>query len=282
MKILKLLFTSSRPLSWVNTAFPFAAGYIILTGKLDPTFWIGTLFFLIPYNLLMYGLNDVFDYESDMRNPRKGGVEGAVLPKKYHRSVILASTLLPLPFMAWLLINGSFFASSILVVVLFFVIAYSAKGLRFKEVPVLDSITSSLHFVGPLLYAMALAGFSAAAWPYLVAFFLWGIASHAFGAIQDIIPDRTAKLRSIATIFGARTVVYLAATSYAVAAIILAVQDPQLVAVAFCGVLYLANTLDFVTITDTTSATARTGWKRFLWMNYLTGAVVTITMIVWN
>ncbi|HEY5229992.1 MAG TPA: prenyltransferase, partial [Galbitalea sp.] len=28
----KALFVSSRPLSWVNTAFPFAAAYLITTG----------------------------------------------------------------------------------------------------------------------------------------------------------------------------------------------------------------------------------------------------------
>ena len=74
----RLLFTSSRPLSWINTAFPFAAGYYMISGRVDATLIVGSLFFLIPYNLLMYGINDVYDYESDLRNPRKGGVEGAV------------------------------------------------------------------------------------------------------------------------------------------------------------------------------------------------------------
>ena len=42
-------------------------------------FVVGTLFFLVPYNLLMYGINDVFDYASDLRNPRKGGIEGGLV-----------------------------------------------------------------------------------------------------------------------------------------------------------------------------------------------------------
>jgi len=33
---LKALFVSSRPLSWINTAFPFAAAYV-LTSLLAPT-----------------------------------------------------------------------------------------------------------------------------------------------------------------------------------------------------------------------------------------------------
>jgi len=79
MNALKQLFWSSRPVSWINTAYPFGATYIFITHKIDLIFLVGTLFFLIPYNLLMYGINDVFDYESDLRNPRKGGIEGALL-----------------------------------------------------------------------------------------------------------------------------------------------------------------------------------------------------------
>ena len=82
------LFWSSRPISWINTAFPFAAAYFFATRSLDLNLLVGTLFFLIPYNLLMYGVNDVFDYESDLRNPRKGGIEGALLHPKWHRPTL--------------------------------------------------------------------------------------------------------------------------------------------------------------------------------------------------
>ena len=68
------LIGSSRPVSWINTAYPFAAAYLMAGGGITPALVVGTLWFLIPYNLLMYGINDVFDYESDLRNPRKGGL----------------------------------------------------------------------------------------------------------------------------------------------------------------------------------------------------------------
>ncbi len=73
--MLRTLLLSSRPLSWVNTAYPFAAAYLLAEERIDVPWVVGTLYFLIPYNLAMYGINDVFDYESDLRNPRKGGVE---------------------------------------------------------------------------------------------------------------------------------------------------------------------------------------------------------------
>lgn len=74
------IILSSRPISWINTAFPFAAAYLLSTREIDLTFVIGTLYFLVPYNLAMYGINDVFDYASDLANPRKGGIEGLSSP----------------------------------------------------------------------------------------------------------------------------------------------------------------------------------------------------------
>ena len=35
MKTLHTLLVSSRPLSWVNTAFPFAAAYLLTAGQID-------------------------------------------------------------------------------------------------------------------------------------------------------------------------------------------------------------------------------------------------------
>jgi 4-hydroxybenzoate polyprenyltransferase len=141
--MLKALFVSSRPLSWVNTAFPFAATYFMATREVDAVLIIGTIYFLIPYNLAMYGINDVFDYESDLRNPRKGGVEGALLDPRMHRPTIIAAILTNVPFLVYLGFVGSPLSWLVLAVSIFAVIAYSAKGLRFKERPFLDSLTSS-------------------------------------------------------------------------------------------------------------------------------------------
>ncbi|TPW75137.1 prenyltransferase, partial [Schumannella sp. 10F1B-5-1] len=50
----------------------------------------------------------------------------------------------------------------------------------------LDSLSSSIHFTGPAVYGLVLVGapWTAATWLVLVAFLLWGMASHAFGAVQ--------------------------------------------------------------------------------------------------
>ncbi len=279
---LKKLFWISRPISWPNTAYPFAVGYLLTGGSVDLTFIVGTLYFLGPYNLLMYGINDVFDYESDVKNPRKGGVEGMKEERAFHPTVIRAAILTNTPFLLYLLIAGDWAARLVLVIVVFSVIAYSLKGLRFKEKPFLDSITSSLHFVGPLLFALALHDFPEAAFGFVLAFFIWGMASHAFGAVQDIVPDKKAGIASIATYIGANRTVWFSYFMYVIAAIIVYFQGSQYLSVAIMGIVYAINISSYLTITEKTAATTNKAWKRFLWLNYLTGAIVTLVIIVVN
>jgi len=280
LSMLRKLFLISRPISWLNTAFPFAAGYIVSGGVINQSFILATVFFLIPYNLLMYGINDVFDYESDIRNPRKGGIEGMREQRTFHPTIIRASIILNVPFLVYLLAIGTTLSNIVLLALVFFVLAYSVAGLRFKEIPVVDSVTSSIHFVGPLIYALALTTSLKAAWVYLLAFFFWGMASHAFGAVQDIIPDREAKLNSIATFFGARNTVWFAMVLYIAASLIVASRGRELLPIACTGVIYVLNCLPFYQINDANSSITNRAWRRFIWLNMITGFIVTITLIL--
>jgi len=277
---------SSRPLSWVNTAFPFAAAYFVTTGRVDAVLVVGTFFFLIPYNLLMYGINDVFDYESDLRNPRKGGVEGALLDPSLHRIVIGAGVGLAVPTAAVMVVLVGFghpLSLLVLALSLFFVCAYSVPGLRFKERPVLDSITSSTHFVSPAIYGLVVAGaaFNASLVALLLAFFLWGMASHAFGAVQDVAPDRAAGIASIATVLGAARTVRLAVTFWALAGLLMLLTDWPGPLAAVLAVPYIAATLPYWSISDEESEKANRGWKWFLWLNFFTGFISTLLLIIW-
>ncbi|MBP6043559.1 MAG: prenyltransferase [Rhodoluna sp.] len=278
MKTFKALLQSSRPVSWINTAFPFAATYVFFTGRFDLTLVIGTLFFLIPYNLLMYGINDVFDYESDLRNPRKGGIEGALLDKSLHRLTIWTSILSCVPFVIYLLAVGNAASGAMLLFAVFTVLAYSVKGLRFKERPFLDSITSASHFVNPMLFAALLVGhslFEPVFWQSFVAFAFWGMASHAFGAVQDVKADREGGIASIATVIGARRTTRFAFALYLAAGVLMAgVSWPANLA-AIAAVPYLVILLPHLNITDENCESANRGWRRFIWLNFFAGFVVT-------
>jgi 4-hydroxybenzoate polyprenyltransferase len=277
--------------SWINTAFPFAAGYLLTVREIDAVLVVGTLFFLVPYNVLMYGLNDVFDYESDLANPRKGGIEGDVIvdrerAKRVHKGILVASAVTVLPMMAWLLLQGTVVAGITLVLVVFGVVAYSAPVLRFKERPFVDSFTSALHFAGPLLYALVLAGTSLAqpsVWPIWVSFVAWGMASHAFGAVQDVRADRAGGIGSVATVVGARTTVWISLLLYvASAGVLLFLPWPGTLA-AVLPLAYAVSVARFARITDATCEDANRGWRTFLWLNQPVGFAVTMLLIVsWN
>ncbi len=281
--MIRALFVSSRPLSWVNTAFPFAAAYLLTTGRVDLTLVLGTLFFLVPYNLAMYGINDVFDYESDLRNPRKGGVEGALLDPRLHRPTIVASIVTTVPFVIYLVVVGSPLSWLVLAISLFAVIAYSAKGLRFKERPFLDSITSSTHFVSPAVYGLVLAGavFTPPLWAVLAAFFLWGMASHAFGAVQDVVADREGGISSIATVIGAKSTVRFAVVAYLAGGVLLLFSEWPGPLAAVLVVPYAAMCAPYWNVSDAESETANRGWRRFLLLNFITGFLVTMLLIWW-
>ncbi len=281
--MIRTLLLSSRPLSWVNTAFPFAAVYLLTTGRIDATLIVGTLYFLIPYNLAMYGINDVFDYESDLRNPRKGGVEGAVLERRMHRPILIAAAVTNIPFLAYLVTVGSPLSWLVLAISVFAVIAYSAPVLRFKERPFLDSLTSSTHFVSPAVYGLVLAGatFTPQLWSVVGAFFLWGIASHAFGAVQDVVADREAGIASIATVIGARATVRFAVIAYLLAGILLLGAEWPGPLAALLPLPYAISILPWWNVHDAGAESANRGWKRFLWLNFLTGFLVTLLLIWW-
>ncbi|WP_282848914.1 prenyltransferase [Microbacterium oxydans] len=273
---------SSRPISWINTAFPFAAAYLLSTRDIDLTFVLGTLYFLIPYNLAMYGINDVFDYASDLANPRKGGIEGALLAPRIHRATLWAAAATNIPFLVYLVIVGNPASTAWLAVSVFAVIAYSAPFLRFKERPFLDSVTSSTHFVSPAIVGLALAGASATTGTVITlgAFFLWGMAAHAFGAVQDIGPDREGGISSIATVIGARATVRLSLVLWVIAGTAMLWTPWPGPLAAVLALPYVLNAARWWNVTDESSASTNRAWRRFIALNYFAGFLATMILIL--
>lgn len=284
VRFARQLFVSSRPVSWINTAFPFAAAYLLSAREIDLVLVVGTIFFLVPYNVAMYGINDVFDYESDLRNPRKGGAHGAILEKRLHAPTLWASGLLCAPFVVFLVIVGPPLSWLVLLVSLLAVVFYSAPPLRLKERPFADSVTSSIHFFSPAVYALVL---TEATWTpqlvlIIVGFALWGAASHAFGAVQDVVADREAGISSIATVRGAAWTVRFSLVAYAAAGLaMLGTTWPGPLA-AIVALPYLATVWPYRSVRDEDAASATRGWDRFLWLNQFAGFVVTLLMIWWG
>jgi 4-hydroxybenzoate polyprenyltransferase len=198
-----------------------------------------------------------------------------------HRPTLIAAAVTNVPFLVFLVIVGSPLSWLVLAISVFAVIAYSAPGLRFKERPFLDSLTSSTHFVSPAVYGLVLAGavFTPQLWLLLGAFFLWGIASHAFGAVQDVVADREADIASIATVIGARATVRLSVLAYVAAGILLLFTAWPGPLAAILAVPYAISCAPYWNVADDAAESANRAWRRFLALNFASGFLVTLLLI---
>ncbi len=86
-RVLRELFVSSRPRELDQHAFPFAAAYLLTHYGRSTSVWVvGILFFLVPYNLTMYGVNDVFDYDPTCETPARAHARCRCSPSACTRS----------------------------------------------------------------------------------------------------------------------------------------------------------------------------------------------------
>jgi 4-hydroxybenzoate polyprenyltransferase/cellulose synthase/poly-beta-1,6-N-acetylglucosamine synthase-like glycosyltransferase len=278
------LWRASRPFSWINTALPFFALAWATHGGFTPALILGAVYFLAPYNLLLYGVNDLYDYASDRQNPRKGGaIEGGLMTTAGARQLWFAIALSNLPILAALVWLGGRQAGAALALTVAVALAYSMPPFRTKVIPALDSATSSLHFVLPCVCGGLVAGarLNDLPWSLLLAFFLWGMASHALGAIQDVRYDREAGIGSIAVALGPRNTARFSLAGYGAAVVLVASRGGvALVAAAALApyVLLAASCLG-----AEVERQARRAWRGFLGLNLLTGFIITQLLLhVWG
>ncbi|MCK4670142.1 MAG: UbiA family prenyltransferase [Nanoarchaeota archaeon] len=203
MKFLRLI-KISRPFFYIAPIIVFLiglklAGDIILT----PLIILELIFFTFPYCLFLFGINDVFDYESDKLNPRKGSfLGGARLKKKELKTVYVLSFFAALP-----LLITSFFSMNFVHIFLCFLVLilsyfYSASPIRFKELPIIDSLSNAVIIFFVLAMAFVLNK-SILLIPFKIyVFLLFILGLHAMGAVADRKYDKIVKHRTIATKFG--------------------------------------------------------------------------------
>jgi len=105
------------------------------------------------------------------------------------------------------------------------------------------------------------------------------MASHAFGAVQDVRADREGEIASVATVLGAHPTVAASTGAYLVAASALLLAPwPGWLAAAL-PLPYAVNAASFWSVRDADCERANRGWRRFLWLNLVTGFLVTMLLI---
>ena len=174
------------------------------------------LYFTVPANVFLYGVNDIFDADIDEHNPKKDeGREVSYQGDRVVDGVIIGSGILAAAFILFLPVLGvvALLAWALLSV------EYSAPPLRFKTTPFLDSISNGLYILPGVVAYAAIEGVAPPATAVAGAW-LWTMGMHTFSAIPDIEPDREAGIETTATYLGGELTYYYCVMCWLTAAFV--------------------------------------------------------------
>ncbi|WP_435077757.1 prenyltransferase [Halococcus sp. AFM35] len=262
------LLRLSRPRFWFYLAGPVIVGVVYAVDGLSDLFSPLALalfaYFLVPANVFLYGVNDVFDADIDEANPKKDDREVRYTGDRTVLVAVLVSGLLAVGFVPLLP------SAALAALALFFFLAveYSAPPLRFKTTPLFDSLSNGLYVLPGVVAYTAITG----ELPSLFAVaggWLWTMGMHTFSAIPDIEPDREAGVRTTATALGERRTYGYCALCWLAAAVAFAFVH------VFFALLLLAYPVLVFAIARSSVDVERAYWW-YPAVNTLVGMVMTL------
>ena len=270
--ILRLLYIS-RPLLWINTVGPatigmWLAGNLFAWGALPILLWL-----TLPFNLLIYGVNDVFDQETDAKNPRKGTLEGARIESSEVRPLVLGVIFTNAPFMIYALLFAPFSATAWMLLYALVFLGYSVPPARFKAHPYLDSL-SNAAYAFPLVFVPLALG-EGPVWSAALGLMAWSAAKHTFDAVQDVDEDRRAGITTTAVRLGPDGVVLWSGALWALATACFAILS---VPVALLNAA-IAGTLLYVLRQSPTPETGHRLYKYSIAFPYVAGTFAGVQLV---
>jgi lycopene elongase/hydratase (dihydrobisanhydrobacterioruberin-forming) len=255
------IFKVSRPRFWLYLAGPVLLG---VGSFIDSYSLYMLLYFLFPANVFLYGVNDIFDQETDALNAKKGLQETRIrseTDKKVLIWMVLVCLVLALPIVIWgthltRILLGAFFLLS------FF---YSAPPLRFKARPFIDSISNMLYIV-PGVIAYVHVNHALPPTNIIIAVSLWTWAMHLFSAIPDIAPDVQTGIKTTAVVLGKKKSLLLCAFYWGLGAYALIPSG----ILSSIGVMYASIPLTLLMLGSKKTLIEKVYWK-FPLFNALVG-----------
>jgi 4-hydroxybenzoate polyprenyltransferase len=215
MTIRQLLIVS-RPRFWVYLVGPYVIALAAAGTWPNPTLLLFGLYLTLPANLLIYGINDIFDRETDRLNSKKQGYE-TLLSDKSVRPIALLIAVTNLPFLLYLGVSLTPAANLWLLVFIVTGIGYSLPPIRAKARPIIDSLFNILY-VAPAFAVYVAASGQLPSTTAIIAATLWCMAMHAYSAVPDITADRASRTPTVATLLNRRPTLWLCGVAYVVAA----------------------------------------------------------------
>lgn len=270
--LIRKLLKISRPRFWIYLAGTFLLGvtYAIQSPSelLSPLLVGFFLWFTFPANLFVYGINDIYDHDTDILNPKKQTKEMVVHSEDY---TVLKGWISIMISLGIILLSLSYTPSvaSLFLVFLFLSCFYSATPIRAKAIPFLDTIFNSLYVV-PGLIGYHLVTHTLPPFPIILSGVVWCMSMHAYSAIPDIFVDRTAQISTVATVLGKNGTLCYCFFFYSMCATMV-VQYSIIVSILLCiyPLLMLVNILlSFTTL-------ERFYWL-FPWINLMMGTLIVL------
>ena len=237
---MKKFLTISRPRFWIYVAGPFWLCAAILYPSIHNTLQgiVFLLYFTFPANILIYGINDIYDTETDVLNDKKSSYE-QVLQKSDQKKLLWVILITNIPFILY----GLFVlpVPALVSLILFILLAwqYSATPLRAKAIPFVDSIVSGLLYIVPAGVAWGIITHSYPSFLPMLAGFLWSYAMHLYSAVPDINADKAAHIKTGANLLGKNPTLILCGVLYLSSAIIAFIYIKFFAVIAALAYLYL-------------------------------------------
>ena len=262
----RVVIAASRPFGWIIYSTFALAGLLVAGGHPSVLCLVQLALLTVPACLVVFGVNDVYDFDSDVVNPRKGSIEGIRLGAANHRAVKNAAAAAAGVMIAVSLLTRSATNFMGTLCLLIFAWAYSAPPARLKERPIIDSLANAAMILGAFLI-----GFSYGL-PFTRMYSKWYVMAlagggiHAFTTILDYTPDRQAGYRTFATVCGKRAAAFFALVTMLCFVAILDAATFSRLFLASSAVLYLVT---FVCPSETLA-------RRLFYVGYVEFAAMTV------
>jgi 4-hydroxybenzoate polyprenyltransferase len=216
MHVLRTLFWTSRPVLYPIIPAIFLLGWQAGGGDILQLGWYNLtllVFLTFPLSVLIYGLNDVYDYASDTQNTERSTVGGMVLTPKHHPLVLRAAGSILVLSCGLALLSFSLITLLLMLLIVLACYLYSVPPFRIKSRPIVDALFSGFCCVIPI-YALGFTRIApVSAFPreiFLLA--VLAVALHMYLSIRDYTADKLVGDTTTTVLLGKRATAVLVAT----------------------------------------------------------------------
>ncbi len=202
--------------------------------------WLQCFLISVPF-CFFYGLNDIFDYESDKLNPRKTQSEfgGVVLDPKMNKNIVIGTVVSAIAMILTSFLTFNPLNIFITFLMIFCFTFYSVPPLRFKDKPIIDFVSSTIIYYSIAIIPLTYSGLNIQEIFTKTIFLIPTLISwHLYGELMDLDSDKKAKMNTTAVFFGYKVTSFIILISALTKLLFFSSQNPI---VQFTSILFLLS-----------------------------------------